>query len=225
MLCPRERKEGQVCVFSVFVFCDNLPTISRIYKFCILETSVVGWNFCWCKSKLCCCFSFTFTGKEAFTSKVQGGQCPFWNDPLRYMQALLSLARVIRWGVSGKMLFTSWPIYGKNPNVVNKYGLAKTEECLAEWGWRSGQVRAWSCWDFPCDRPYLSVFSDVLFYRGPWHIYCFDSICRFVHLSLSLHKSRVFGGVSACSGTVNSVLVFLFLSVVASGDFCSAKLG
>lgn len=37
-------------------------------------------------------------------------------------------------------------------------------------------------------------------------------------------KSRIFGGMSACSETVNLVVVFLFLPVVASGEFCSANL-
>lgn len=39
-----------------------------------------------------------------------------------------------------------------------------------------------------------------------------------------MYKSRIFGGVSSCSETVNSVVVFIFLPMGASGEFCSVKL-
>lgn len=61
--------------------------------FCILDASVVNWDFQWCKWKLGCWLLFTFTGKEAFTSKGKSGKNPFWNDPYGFVQVLQSLGQ------------------------------------------------------------------------------------------------------------------------------------
>lgn len=91
---PMEMKGGQFFVFQCWPFWNTLCTISRIWKnFCILDASVVNWDFQWCKWKLDCWILFTFTGKEDFTSKAQSGENPFWNDPCAFVQVFQSLGQ------------------------------------------------------------------------------------------------------------------------------------